>query len=301
VSKDIQDISAASTLMGHFQSGLTTLCRAWKITRRDGLVLGFTDHDRAFSFEGAEFLPDAGLNAAAVATTTGLSVDNSEAMGMISHAGLTEADIAGGRLDEARVTLWIVNWQNTDQREIEFDGTIGQIRRQNGAFHAELRGPSTYLNQPINQVYQRACSAVLGDAKCRVNLEGADHSIVLSMPEFDASGRLLFTDLAQYEPGWFRRGRIVVLSGEATGLTVLIKRDAFDGRYRIIELWTPFEIAPQEGDQIRLVAGCDKRFETCHHKFANWKNFRGFPDLPDEDWMTIHPSVSGEKNGGSRR
>jgi hypothetical protein len=31
------------------------LCRCWSLTRRDGLVLGFTDHDRALAFDGIGF------------------------------------------------------------------------------------------------------------------------------------------------------------------------------------------------------------------------------------------------------
>nr|WP_317616364.1 DUF2163 domain-containing protein [Paracoccus mutanolyticus] len=32
-----------------------TIARAWAVTRRDGLVLGFTDHDRMLAF-GADHL-----------------------------------------------------------------------------------------------------------------------------------------------------------------------------------------------------------------------------------------------------
>jgi hypothetical protein len=37
----------------HLASGSTTVCRAWTVLRRDGVVLGFTDHDRTSSWTGS--------------------------------------------------------------------------------------------------------------------------------------------------------------------------------------------------------------------------------------------------------
>ena len=51
-----------------------TIARAWAVTRGDGMVLGFTDHDMALRFEGIEFRPDSGLSARAVVQGSGLSV-----------------------------------------------------------------------------------------------------------------------------------------------------------------------------------------------------------------------------------
>jgi uncharacterized phage protein (TIGR02218 family) len=50
-----------------------------------------------------------------------------------------------------------------------------------------------------------------------------------------------------------------------------------------------------------LVAGCDKRLETCRLKFNNILNFQGFPDLPGEDWVVAVPRTSGANTGGSLR
>ena len=50
----------------HVQSGLTTLCRAWAISRTDGVVLGFTDHDQPLAFDGYSFKAGTGLTALAL-------------------------------------------------------------------------------------------------------------------------------------------------------------------------------------------------------------------------------------------
>jgi uncharacterized phage protein (TIGR02218 family) len=46
------------------------------------------------------------------------------------------------------------------------------------------------------------------------------------------------------------------------------------------------------GDQVRLVAGCDKTPETCHARFGNILNFRGEPHIPGNDKVFSYPIKS---------
>ncbi len=46
---------------------------------------------------------------------------------------------------------------------------------------------------------------------------------------------------------------------------------------------------------------CDKRWGTCVGTFANGLNFRGFPDIPGDDFLTAWPVEGGRHDGGSRR
>ena len=55
------------------------------------------------------------------------------------------------------------------------------------------------------------------------------------------------------------------------------------------------------GDRVRIEAGCDKAEDTCRLKFANMVNFRGFPDIPGEDWLMAFPKGGGVNDGGSLR
>lgn len=47
-------------------------------------------------------------------------------------------------------------------------------------------------------------------------------------------------------------------------------------------------------------AVCDKRFETCRDVFDNTLNFRGFPTIPGEDFLTVYPAA-GERHDGTKR
>ncbi len=285
----------------HVESGLTTLCRCWAILRADGVEYGFTDHDRALVFDGITFKADTGLSALAVAQSTGLSVDNTEAVGALSDAAITDADIEAGRFDGAEVRAWLVNWADPSMRWLHFRGSLGEIRRAGGQFNAELRGLTEALNRPLGRVYQKPCTAVLGDRACAFDLTEPGYFADLTVQELGDGRALRWSDLVDFEPGWFTRGRVTVQSGSAAGLWGTIKRDWFDGDSRVIELWEPIRGGLQVGDMVRLQVGCDKRFQTCRLKFNNVVNYQGFPDIPSEDWMMAVPKKSGANTGGSLR
>ena len=285
----------------HVASGLTTLCRCWAITRSDGVQYGFTDHDLPLRFGGMTFKADAGLSAKALQQSTGLSVDNTEAMGALSDASIREADIDAGRFDGAEVKAWLVNWADISVRWLQFRGSIGELRRSGGAFHAELRGLTEALNRPLGRVYQKPCTAVLGDASCGFDTGAVGYSATVSVEHVEGAKLFRWQGLDGFEPGWFMRGRLNVETGAAEGLWGLVKHDRQDSAGRMIELWEPISGIVQLGDQVRLLAGCDKRMETCRLKFDNLLNFQGFPDIPNEDWVVAVPRQSGANSGGSRR
>ena len=157
-------------LAAHLAGGITTLCRCWRLTRRDGLVMGFTDHDRDLTFDAVTYRAGGGLSASEAESAAGLQVSGGEVSGALRDAGIAEADILAGRYDEAEVAAYIVNWSDVTQRHLLQVATIGEIRRADRSFVAELRGPLHRYDQEQGRIYQRTCPAVLGDARCAVNL-----------------------------------------------------------------------------------------------------------------------------------
>ena len=288
------------SLAEHLALGATTTARAWALTRADGAVLGFTDHDRDLSFEGITFRADAGLSARALEQVTGLAVDNSEAVGALRDAGLTEADIMAGRYDGARLRIWQVNWADPAQRELLFRGSLGEITRAGGAFRAELRGLSEALNTQGGRVYHAICGAVLGDGACRVDLDAPGFSAVAAVVAVDDGQQLRFAPIDSVAPGWFAQGRVVVQTGAAQGLLGHIREDRMEAGGRVVSLWEGLRAPVVPGDLVRLEAGCDKQAVTCREKFANLLNFRGFPHIPGDDWMTAYPRAGQPNDGGKR-
>ena len=285
-------------LFARLATGVTHSCRCWEVRRTDGLRLGFTDHDLPLAFEGLTFTPQGGLSARALTSSTGLSVDNTAALGILSDARISEADIAAGRFDGAEVTVWLVCWDDVDARQIQFRGKIGEITRAGGAFEAELNGLAEPLNQPVGRTYLRSCAALPGDAACGVDLGDPAYRLdhVLEQP---LTALTFAVPDSGFADGWFAQGLCEVVSGQAKGLRQAIRTDQVRNGQRLVGLWAPFPVPLDAGDRLRLTAGCDRRAATCKAKFDNFLNFRGFPDMPGEDWLVGVPRSGGVNTGGS--
>lgn len=286
-------------LLAHFKTGATTVCRCWRVERTDGVVMGFTDHDSDLEVDGTTYQASTGFDAAALQTSAGLSVDNTAAVGALSAAGIIESDIAKGKYDGAAIVQMLVNWQDSTQNLVIFRGSLGEVARGDGSFEVELRGLAEGLNHAIGRSYLRQCDRRLGDAKCGVNVADAAFSGVGVVDQGDAAAELCISGAGTFDDGWFSHGRIEWVTGPNAGLVSDISSDRLDGAIRILDLWQQPHYPISQGDEVRLIAGCDKLASTCKAKFANFVNFRGFPHLPGEDWVTAYPVSTNANKGGS--
>lgn len=271
-------------LANHLASGATSLCHCWKLTRKDGSQQGFTDHDRALVFDGLTFEAASGFTASNLESGLGLSPDNMEAEGALASDSIAEQDIALGKYDEASIELWRVNWREPEQRILLTKGTLGEIRRNGNQWLAEMRSQASKLESPVGRVFQHHCDADLGDARCKVDLSSASFSgdgAVVTV-----QGRALHVSgVDAYEAGLFAHGRCRFTTGALAGQAFDIRHHFLRGTQVWIELWDAPNTPPASGDQVHLVAGCDKHFSTCCKRFANGANFRGFPHMPGNDFI----------------
>ena len=164
-----------------------------------------------------------------------------------------------------------------------------------------MRGLSQRLNLPQGRVYQRDCAAILGDGRCGVDLSNPTFSLETRLVRQTTDEALEFADGETYPMRWFERGVLEFLDGEGRGLKAVIKTDLRLEAGRKVFLSEPVRAAIVEGDRVRLVAGCDKRFGTCRAKFNNTLNFQGFPHIPGDDWLMSYPSRATNASGGALR
>jgi len=285
-----------SALQDKLSSGVTTLARCWIVTRRDGVVMGFTDHDTDLTVAGTLCRAGTGLTASEATARLGLQVDGSEIAGALADESLAESDLAAGRYDAADIEVHLVDWSDPSLHLLLAKGALGEVRREGAAFTAELRSLSARLNEESGRLYTATCSADLGDARCTVDLTNlAFHgsgtvASLAGASAFHASGLGSFADEV------FTGGKLTFVSGANAGFAVEVKthRLALDGV--LIALWqqTPEPIAI--GNAFTVTAGCDKRFSTCRDRFANGVNFRGFPQIPGNDFVISYP-VPGKTQG----
>lgn len=289
----------APALATHLASGVTTLASCWKLTRRDGGVLGFTDHDRDLTFDGVTFEAAAGFTSTDIKSSIGLSVDNLDVASAVTSARLDDVDLASGLYDDASVEIWRVNWSDPAQRILERKGSIGEVRRSGAHFSAEIRGIAHYLNQPKGRLYQFSCDADLGDARCAIVLNDPTITAPATVTVAVDQRCFIVSGLGSYAADWFTRGLATVATGIAAGARSEIRRHTKSGGADRIELWQPLATPLSIGDQLSVIAGCDKAFASCQAKFDNTVNFRGFPHIPGNGFVTTVARQGDTANDGA--
>lgn len=287
-------------LAAHVATGETTLCGAWRVTCRDGFRLGLTEHDQRLVFDGTVFEPGTGFAATEASVASGLAAPGAEVRGGFSSEAITEADLAAGRYDGARVELFLVNWQAPEEQHgLVTVQEIGEVSRAGPGFSAELRSFAHRLQQPEGRIYNRRCDADLGDAKCRVNMEVANRRVSAVVAQVLAADHLAVSGLPDLGAGHFRLGHLRFDAGLLAGRRVAIEESgAAEGGLVMLRLWLPLEARPAAGDAVTLTVGCDKSFATCREKFGNQLNFRGFPHMPGSDFAYSYVSGDSTHDGG---
>lgn len=289
-----------SALQAKLDSGATTLCRCWIVTRRDGLTQGFTDHDENLTLNAIVCRADTGFDGSEATARLGLAVDGAEISGALSDEALNESALAAGYYDGARVDTYIVDWSEPSLHLLMSRGHIGEMRREGSAFVAELRSLADKLAQETGRLYGASCAADLGDARCGVDLDDPSFrgegivAALIGISTFTVSG------LDGFDGGWFTGGKLAFTDGANAGAAMEVKRDHLDGGNVVLSLWQAMAQPVAEGDSFVVTAGCDKRFATCRDRFANAVNFRGFPHIPGNDFIMSY-AVDGEpgNTGGS--
>ena len=286
-------------MQDHLDGGATTLCHCWRMTRADGVILGFTDHDRKLDFDGTQFVAFDGFEVTEMVSAVGLGVDNLDVAGALNSSRLNEDDLNAGLFDNAVVEIYTVNWRSVDQRLLIRKGNLGEVTRSGSAFTAEIRGLAHQLNQPQGRIFQYICDADLGDTRCTIDIEDPAYrgsGVVISAADrrtIRASG------LTTFATDWFTRGTLVWVSGDNLDVGIEVKSYRINNGEAVIELWQSMRQDISSGDQFDVRAGCDKLFATCQGKFENALNFRGFPQMPGNDFVMSYPNRDDTRNDGS--
>lgn len=285
--------SLPSGLQAHLDSGTTTLAWCWKITRSDGVVYGFTDHDLVLTFVGTTFEPESGFVPSEIRAAQDFSVDAHDVEGALTSDRITETDILDGRWDNAEVEVWRVNWASTDQRVLMRRGNLGDIRRGRTSFVAEVRSLTHWLNQTVGRTYQFSCDADLGDTRCGVNLASPSWSASGTVATINGGRAFTAAALGAFATDAFALGVVRWTTGANAGRKAEIASFA-GGAITLFEAPVrPIAI----GDAFTATAGCDKQFATCSAKFGNGVNFRGFPHMPGEEAVLRYPNQGDANNG----
>lgn len=168
--------SISAELDAHLGGRELTIATCWKLNRKDGVIMGFTDLDKDIPFDlgdgDGEIIYDAatGYTRTNIQTTGDLAVDNLEVDGVLDSSQITDEDIRAGRYDAAQIKIFVVNYEDLSQGAVKLrSGELGDILQNNINFKAELRGLMQKLTQEQLEVFTPACRADFGpNARCKV-------------------------------------------------------------------------------------------------------------------------------------
>ena len=284
----------SSALKDHIAGEATTLCTLWTITRRDGRVFAFTDHDSDLAFAGHTYTAASGYQRTATASDAAFSVDNLDMIGAFDSNALTDQDMSSGLFDFAEVRLSVVNWGDLSQGEIKLRrGYLGEVQSMpSGGFQVEMRGLLQALANSIGELYTPDCRANFGDARCKFDLTTVvSLEAVLSVQADDRTFTMTTArpDLAGQD-GMYAYGVVEWQTGANAGRSMEVK--SWTAASATAALWLPMDLPIAVGDTFKIVPGCDKLIDTCIGRWNNAVNFRGIPYLPGMDTLLRIGSVN---------
>jgi uncharacterized phage protein (TIGR02218 family) len=272
---------------------LTTDVILWRIERSDGVIYGFTSHDRSISHAGETYTPCDSLTLSALQLSAEIgATDNVDITGLISTARISESDLWAGKFDGAEVQLWRYAWGGERPPKLILSGQCGALQFDDTSYKFEIVTAAERLQQrPLLDVVTPLCRWKPGDARCTVDFAAlAVTGTVTHVSEpnlLTQARRRIFRDNLRGEAAaFFTLGKLTWTSGDNSGLTIDVRQHSADGTF-VLERPTQFPI--ETGDGYSVQPGDDQTLATCVAKFSNGVNFGGFPYVKGEDDLNRTP------------
>lgn len=157
-------------------------------------------------------------------------------------------------------TDYVVRWQG---RLVGFalEGNV-TVKLTGETYGSSARQPGVFA------YFQVLCRHLLGDARCRVQLEEHKQASVVSAI---TGSTVTVSSMGSRADGWADGGQIVGSGGT--------RRMVLDQAGPVLLLSSP----PRDlsvGEAVTVYAGCDLTLATCRTKFGNYLNYGGFPWIP---------------------
>ena len=221
-------------LVNSLSGPATTYCFILKIMPRKAAAFGLTslDFDVAYDDGGGmlTYRAKRGYTALDHVSNTNLSVDNSEAHGLVAEYaadGVTLESINDGAYDGAYFVQYLIDYENPAAGHVVVNsGRVGEVRQIDDlACIFELRALTQVLKQnAIIELTSITCRAAYGDAQCKmpfrwfpgtVSSVGTETDRVFSAAALGAPGGV---DVAMTDVSFF--------TGDGTTTTALLKDTA---------------------------------------------------------------------------
>lgn len=295
----------------------TSLVRCWKITRTDGLIYGFTEHDQPLDINAdglgaVTYYPNDSFNTDAMSYSDEMDVDGEQILGITNTEVFSEEDIIAGRFKSAEVKVFLVDWTNLAAGIVKLrKGILGEFEWMDFGFKVEIQGLSYLLQTNVVSLYSPRCRSKFGDqgsgtsGGCRMDLYALTHqatiATVTNRKQFTLSGLVgTFADGTggSKTGGYFQHGQVTFLDGPNSGVSREISTYSTAGG-GTVGLYLPVPFEPEVGNTISIAPGCDKTLEVCRDNWDNLNNMRAEPYTPGED--VFFRVVQARRSSGSSK
>ena len=284
--------SFPSGLTSHIALGQTTLTTLFKITRRDGTVLGFTEHDVDLVSGGVTYLSNPGYSRFNLNESSDGEAKTTELIGAIDSI-ITRADIQQQLYDSANFQLLLANWANIAAGTgILCTGSFGPVSIEEFQYRVELRGLAYRLKNVGGRVCGPMCPVDFGSAQCAPGGALADgttiNSLLQSGTVVSVSGNsFVFSGLTN--PNKPDGGNCTFTSGSNNHLSSQIKTINWGTSTITLQPGALLAAPITPGDTFSYFPACDFTFFTCVNSWANGLNFQGEPSAPSPDAVLDYP------------
>ncbi len=282
-----------AALLDHIQQPVTTLCKLLKLTLVDGRVYGLCTLDKDIEYQGVTYKAINGFDASNIQSSAGMTVDNTEARSLLANEiapGITFAMASAGDLDNARWSLFLINWAlPTDEGMILDSGDVGQVKITDGLVYTpELISFAMRLKQTIGQVWSRRCRATFGTEAgsqlgCGIDASGMWTDCTVTDVNPDDQFRV-FGDSANIISGMGWPARIQWTTGNNASVNRLYQLEQYNADGGVVALFEPTPWAIEVGDEYRIRHDCAKSPNACK-SYGNFINYKGEPFIPVGDGL----------------
>ncbi len=143
-------------------------------------------------------------------------------------------------------------------------------------FEIQLLPISRRYNHALLKIFSKTCRANLADTECSMLKENFSQIYDI----YEIIGNVIIIQNLEKEVGYFDNGEAIF------GKNELVLKILHQSNNSItLAAAVPDEI--KHLTQVKIIAGCDKNFQTCCEKFDNAINFRGEPFVPDNNYLDL--------------
>ena len=249
------------------------LAKCWLFILNDSTTIGFTDHDVDLNIGEMVYHANSGhvkhLNQNIKDGPNHVELEN-----IISHDLISIKDILSGVYDNANVEVFYVDIHALDNKKWARSGSIAEIKVDSDRVNIRVESLSSAFDQEICETYSENCRALLGDNRCKVQIE--KYALKCKIDKILDKRRFLVNISQGDYKNYYSRGKAIFSAGANT-----IEIEILNMVGNEVVLANSISSGVKVNDDLTLMPGCNQTVAMCCQVYDNVLNFRGEPNIPN--------------------